>query len=124
MIPKEMSTHTLEFCKIAKDAKRRIQELGQRQQKLDLMLLDLEHEADPRNHIDGMPRKRKVSSREAMDIGLRLKNICMERRDVKDELATLGVIMQWIDVTKVDNISKFIRGAEGRKYARRVDQTV
>ena len=92
MLTKETEEIVMKYSGLLKNIDGDISSLKVKIENNHLKTLDLMHEADPRNHIEGMSRKRKVDSREAMGIGLRLKALTMEHRDLKDELATLEII--------------------------------
>ena len=124
MLTKEIEGTIMRYSELIKDIDGNIRKLKVKIENNHLKTLDLMHEADPRNHIEGMPRKRKVDSRVAMEIGLRLKALTMEHRDLKDELATLEIIRgQFPKGSKselaVINVSKFVTGTKSRKYTRR-----
>ena len=124
MLTKEIEGTIMRYSELLKDIDGNIRKLKVKIENNHLKTLDLMHEADPRNHIEGMPRKRKVDSRVAMEIGLRLKALTMEHRDLKDELATLEIIRgQFPKGSKselaVINVSKFVTGTKSRKYTRR-----
>ena len=124
MLTKEIEGTIMRYSELLKDSDGNIRKLKVKIENNHLKTLDLMHEADPRNHIEGMPRKRKVDSREAMGIGLRLKALTMEHRDLKDELASLEIIRgQFPKGSKselaVINVSKFVTGTKSRKYTRR-----
>ena len=124
MLTKEIEGTIMKYSELLKDIDGNISSLKAKIENNHLKTLDLMHEADPRNRIEGMPRKRKVDSRVAMELGLRLKKLTMEHRDLKDELATLEIIRgQFPKGSKselaVINVSKFVTGTKSRKYTRR-----
>ena len=124
MLTKEIEGTIMRYSELLKDIDGNIRKLKVKIENNHLKTLDSMHEADPRNRIEGMPRKRKVDSRVAMEIGLRLKALTMEHRDLKDELATLEIIRgQFPKGSKselaVINVSRFITGTKSRKYTRR-----
>lgn len=124
MITKEMEEVVVAYNGILKNLENDIKSTEAKLQYNHLKTIDLMHEADPRNHIEGMPKKRKVDSRVAMDIGLRLKNLAMEHRDLKDELALLKVIRQQFPENSkvklaISNVSAFVQCGKTRKYTRR-----
>ena len=124
MITKEMEEIVVGYNGILKNLENDIRSTEAKLEYNRLRTVDLMHEADPRNHIEGIPKKRKVDSRVAMDIGLRLKVLAMEHRDLKDELALLKVIRQQFPEnskgkTAVSNVSSFVQYGKTRKYTRR-----
>ena len=119
MIPIGIETTVKGFYRIVKESQERHDELVKELSQVDLEISDIEHEADPRVHIVGLPRKRKVTSKEAMVLGLRLKDAVIRRRDIKDELAFLKVLRANFKETPIDNLRKFVDNGKCRKYRRR-----
>jgi hypothetical protein len=127
MITKEMEEIIVGYNGILKNLENDIRSTEAKLKHNHLKTVDLMHEADPRNHIEGMPRKRKVDSRIAMSLGLKLKELAMEHRDLKDELELLKVIQQQFPEnskgkTAVSNVSSFVQCGKTRKYTRRVEE--
>lgn len=120
MLAKETERAVMEFDRIVKGATTRYSSICKEVQQADQLISDILHELDPRNHIVGLARKRKVDSREAMVLGLRLKAAVMHRRDLKDEMEFLRVVRQQIDEKSVGNVRKFVEEGKNRKYARRI----
>ena len=50
---------------------------------------------------------------------MRLKEVVMRRRDLKDTLELYRVIREQVDTRKIENVRKFIEGGRSRKYKRR-----
>lgn len=124
MLSKEIEDVATRYDGMLKGIDERIRKLKVALETNHFKTVDLMHEADPRNHIVGLPRKRKVDSRVAMEIGLRLKALAMEYRDLKDELATLEVVRQQFpcgskEEQAISNVARFISGGKSRKYARK-----
>lgn len=127
MLSKEIEEVAIGYDKILKDIDENIRVLKVKLELNRLKEVDLIHEADPRNHIVGMPKKRKVDSRVAMSLGLRLKELSMEHRDIKDELTTLIVFRQQFPKGSkaelaISNVSKFVQGGISRKYTRKAEE--
>ena len=121
MLTKESERAVMEFSKLSQAAVRDYDSIYKEIGELNLLVNDILHELDPRNHIVGLPRKRKVSSKEAMELGLRLKEVVMRRRDLKDTLERYRVIREQVDTREIENVRKFVEGGRCRKYERRVD---
>lgn len=122
MLPKEYERTVMDFSRIVKESITEYERISKEIQQTDQLISDILHELDPRNHIVGLPRKRKVDSREAMVLGLRLKVAVMRRRDLKDKLAFLQVVRQQVDEKPIENIRKFVEAGKNRKYMRRVNE--
>lgn len=121
MLPKEHERTVMDFSRVVKESITKYESISKEIQRTDQLISDILHELDHRNHIVGLPRKRKVDSREAMVLGLRLKVTVMRRRDLKDKLAFLQVVRQQVDEKPIENIRKFVEAGKNRKYMRRVN---
>ena len=124
MLIKEIEEVVMGYNRILKEIDRNIAGLKAKLEVNRLETLDLMHEADPRNHIVGLPKKRKVDSRVAMSLGLKLKELSMAHRDLKDDLAALEVIRQQFpkgskSELAVYNVANFVQCGKSRKYMRR-----
>src|SRR5574344_1577790 len=120
MLKKETERAVMEFSKLSQAATRDYESIYKEIGELNLLVTDILHELDPRNHIIGLLRKRKVSSKEAMDLGLRLKEAVMRRRDLKDTLELYRVIRKQVNAQEIENVRKFVESGRSRKYSRRV----
>ena len=123
MLTKETERAVMEFSKLSQAAVRDYDSIYKEIGELNLLVTDILHELDPRNQIVGLPKKRRVSSKEAMELGLRLKEVVMRRRDLKDTLELYRVIREQVDTRKIENVRKCIEGGRSRKYERRVNET-